>query len=102
MSADSETASYTSATALSDNERTALSDRRRLHDRRSADDRFGRMRSPITNSGCVAEDERGGGPMTARTIGDRPIAVHRAEDRPRPGEPERVKGPASSRPDAAY
>jgi len=31
---------------------TALSDRRRrLHDRRSADDRLGRLRSPVTNSG---------------------------------------------------
>ncbi|HEY3006963.1 MAG TPA: replication initiator [Micromonosporaceae bacterium] len=53
MSADSETASYTSATALSDNDRQPCPVRRRLHDTRSADDRFGRMRSPITNSGGV-------------------------------------------------
>ena len=38
MSADSETASYTSATALSDNDRQPCPVRRRLHDTRSADD----------------------------------------------------------------
>jgi hypothetical protein len=53
MSADSETASYTSATVLSDNDRQPCPVRRRLHDRRSADDRFGRLRSPVTNSSCV-------------------------------------------------
>jgi hypothetical protein len=53
MSADSETASYTSATAFSDNDRQPCPVRRRLHDTRSADDRLGRLRSPITNSGGV-------------------------------------------------
>jgi hypothetical protein len=53
MSADSETASYTSATAFSDNDRQPCPVRRRLHDTRSADDRFGRLRSPVTNSGGV-------------------------------------------------
>jgi hypothetical protein len=53
MSADSETASYTSTTALSDNDRQPCPVRRRLHDTRSADDRFGRLRSPVTNSGGV-------------------------------------------------
>jgi hypothetical protein len=59
MSADSETASYTSATALSDSDRQPCPVRRRLHATRSADHRFGRLRSPVTNPGCVRSQRAG-------------------------------------------